>query len=268
MSTAAAMRPMTVTVHRLPAAGGVEVHDVEPRRAIGREPSGLTDGVVPVVGRPVVVALVEPDAASTEEVDGGVEVHRRGDRGSWPGSAGPPARTSRGGTAWPRRCRAPRRPRRHRRSRTWRRPRARPRGRTSARSTPRSGRPHPPTSPARRGPGGCSTASAGASRRRGDGGRFREARRGRPRRDPPRRRHTGAACRRRCRGTGDPTRRPCGSARPGPSFWSAPMQAPKAPTPGSTTPAASAIRPASAVRRASAPRCSSAFWAERRLPMP
>ena len=43
---------------------------------------------------------------------------------------------------------------------------------------------------------------------------------------------------------------------------------PKAPTPGSTTPAASAMSPRSAVRRASAPTCSSAFWAERRLPMP
>ena len=46
------------------------------------------------------------------------------------------------------------------------------------------------------------------------------------------------------------------------------MHAPKAPTPGSTTPAASAISAGSAVRRASAPTRSSAFCADRRLPMP
>ncbi len=53
-----------------------------------------------------------------------------------------------------------------------------------------------------------------------------------------------------------------------PASRSASMQRPNAPTPGSTTPAASAMRPGSAVRRASAPTRCSAFWAERRLPMP
>ena len=46
------------------------------------------------------------------------------------------------------------------------------------------------------------------------------------------------------------------------------MHRPKAPTPGSTTPSAAAISSGSAVSRASAPTRSSAFWAERRLPIP
>ena len=57
--------------------------------------------------------------------------------------------------------------------------------------------------------------------------------------------------------------------RRGPRSRSASMHRPKAPTPGSTTRVgARPISRGSAVRRASAPTRSSAFCAERRLPMP
>jgi hypothetical protein len=53
-----------------------------------------------------------------------------------------------------------------------------------------------------------------------------------------------------------------------PESRSARAQAPKAPTPGSTTPSARPITSGSAVSRASAPTFWSAFCAERRLPIP
>ena len=273
-------RPARLT--GLAGAGGVEVDDVDPRRAGGGE--GLGDGhrVVAVDG---LAGRSRPGAAARPA--------RRA--GRWPGrgpSAWPAtpaatrdevgqqlqarrARTSPGGTAWRTRCRARPRRRPGRRSRTWRRRRAgssgtpwsectkythgpvaeageqRRRRRRSVEQVPLHLRAlHAGGQPARPCPG--------STPRPGDAGRLL---------GPARR---ASACRRRCRGTaGRRSTASSGDVVEARRRAAPPCTRPNAPTPGSTTRGRVArSRPWSAVRRASAPTCSSAFWAERRLPMP
>ena len=88
-----------------------------------------------------------------------------------------------------------------------------------------------------------STASAGASRRRAGGGCAREhAEAGRRRGSRPTRR-TASACRCRCRGTARPRRPRRARPRRGRRRAAPPCTARTRRRPGSTTPAASAIRP-------------------------
>ena len=77
------------TVHRLTGARRVEVDDVDPRRAGCGEGTRLRDGIVAVHRLAVVVTLVEPHTAATEQVDGGIQVHlvRSAASGPAPGHA-------------------------------------------------------------------------------------------------------------------------------------------------------------------------------------
>ena len=64
----------------------VQVHDVNPGRALLGEALGDRDGILPINGLPRRLALAEANDAAVSNVDGGIEVHYRsatGATGSW-----------------------------------------------------------------------------------------------------------------------------------------------------------------------------------------
>ena len=73
-STASAMARTTARLTGVPGAGGVEVDDVQPAGAGGREPAGQRHGVAVgcAAGRS---PLDQADGAAVAQVDGGVELH-------------------------------------------------------------------------------------------------------------------------------------------------------------------------------------------------
>ena len=226
-----------------------------PRGSSGRRPRrserAWADRVVAVDRLLAVVALAEAHAAAAAQVDGRVQ---DASRPAAPTASRCAARLQEPASpAWPdfsgwnwvaHTAPARRRPRPGRRGRRW------PRCAPVSLGARRSGRSTPTARPAaRRTAGGrrrraCSTASAAASRLRAGGGPHRGARPAPARPGAPRTPRTAAACRRRCRGTAGPTRGRL-PRRPAPARCrrSASMHRPNAPTPGSTTPAASAITP-------------------------
>ena len=260
-------------VHRLAAARRVEVDDVDPRRAgVGEHPR-LADRVVAVDGLAVEVALVQAHAPPVAQVDRGVQLHH----------APPPAQRST-------KLASMRRPLRRRLlgvelggphgaplDRGHDRAAVVARGDRVGRVLGRE-RVHE-VHPRRVGQPGEQRARAlhvehvplhlrVLHARRAAGRSARAARRGRRRPATPRTPRRASACRRRCRGTAGRRATASTATSASPRLGSDSMQRPNAPTPGSTTPAASAMSPWSAVSRASAPTRWSAFWAERRLPMP
>ena len=248
---------------------------MDPRRAgVGERPR-LGDGVVAVDGLAVEVALVRRTQRPPRRSIAGIQVHqrslrRRSARRSWPGCGRPLAARLLGvelvAHTLPALDRGD-----HRAAvvaggdRVGRRRRPR----TSGRSTPT------PDRAARRAAASAASTSStfhcicgrftpSGSRRDVPGRTPRPGHAGRLLRALVQHLHADADAEERAVAERPPRRRRRRARRRA----SASMQRPKAPTPGSTTPAASAIRPGSAVSRASAPTCSSAFWAERRLPMP
>ena len=231
--------------------------------------------VVAVDALAIEVALGELHDLAAAEVDRRVEVHQVATRAAARstkagGRRGRCGSTSPGGTASP--TRSPCADRRHHRAAVVAggdhdaRPRCRPR--RSARSTPRPGRGRGAGARGRPAARAGSTASAVASRRPG-ASRTVPGRMPRPVAPGLSSEASNSICMpMQMPRNGTPALdRLVGERVEAGARARASMQRPKAPTPGSTTPSASRIRPGSAVSRASAPRCWSAFWADRRLPI-
>ena len=275
---------MAATMSRLvasPVRRGVEVDHVDPRRALARRTTrpGRRDRRCRRSrgrSRPGAAARTARRSGRSRSRDRsqGHSARARGgpigdrDEVGQQGEAGG-ARTSRDGTASPTPSRGRRRRRRWRRTRRWPRRRDRLRRERVHEVHPDRGWPARPSiagapTTSRRFHCICGRFTPSGSKRTWPSNTPRPARH---RATPPSRRRA-SACRRRRRGTADRRlwRSRARSSRP--EARSASMQRPKLPTPGNTTASASRIRPESAVRWASAPTRSSAFCAERRLPMP